>query len=475
MNLKTNVKEVTGVGEKRAQKFTKLNITNVNELIHHLPRAYQHRGNVLSLADAEDGTVGAFILTVGSEPKTTMIKNRMSLTKFMAFDDTRRCQITYFNQDYIKNSFIFGNAYRFWGKITVRGGMCMMSAPQYEPYIEGIPLPEFIPLYPLTEGITQKIMANTIQHAVKRVIAEDELPEILTENIRSKYNLCDVRYAIEAIHAPLNYDMLNRARERLAFDELFTFALGITLTKTKIKKVKALPMKRVDLKKFYSLLPFKPTNAQLRTNDEILGDMCGEAPMSRLVSGDVGSGKTVCAAAAVYIACKNGYQSAFMVPTEILAQQHYHDLKPMFESVGIRCALLIGSLKPTEKRRIHDYLQTGVIDLVIGTHALISAGVAFMKLGLVITDEQHRFGVMQRSALAERGENPHVLVMSATPIPRTLALILYGDLSISVIDEMPPGRQKVDTFIVDEDYRTRLNAFIRKQVEEGRQVYIVCP
>lgn len=454
-----------------------MNIFTADDLIYHLPRGYQHRGNIRSLAEAEDGEIGAFLLTIATEPRTAVLKGRMTITKLTAFDDTRRCTITYFNQNYIKDVFKTGDTYRFWGKLSIKNNMCELSSPQYELYTEEKPLPEFNAIYPLTEGISQKIMANTIRTTLINLINCDELTDILNDYIIEKYKLYDIRSALESIHIPDNFDSLNKARTRLAFDELFLFALGITITKSRINNTEALPMQRelADLNVFLSQLEFDLTGAQTRAINDIYNDICSDKPMSRLVSGDVGSGKTVCAAAAAYIACKNQYQTAMMVPTEILAHQHYNDLQPLFETLGIRCVLLTGSLKASEKRRIHDYIVTGVVDFVIGTHALLSAGVEFFNLGLVITDEQHRFGIMQRAALTERGHNPHVLVMSATPIPRTLALILYGDLDISVIDEMPPGRQKVDTFIVDESYRMRLNRFIHKQVTEGRQVYIVCP
>ena len=475
--MRTPVSELYGIGSKRAEKFTKLGVTTAGELIHHLPRGYQHRGNIQNLADAEDNTIGSFLLTISTEPRTAVLKGRMTLTKFTAFDDTRKCNISYFNQDYVKGVFKVGDTYRFWGKVNIKNTSYEMTSPQYELYLEDRPLPEFIAVYPLTEGISQKIMANTVRATLTRLIENDEITDILDDDILEKYNLYDMPSALQAIHIPENYDMLNKARKRLAFDELFLFALGITITKEKIKDTEALPMQRelADINVFLKQIKFELTGAQKRAIDDIYNDICGVKPMSRLVSGDVGSGKTVCAAAAAYIACKNQYQTALMVPTEILAQQHYNDLQPLFEKLGIRCVLLTGSLKASQKRRIHDYIVTGVAHLVIGTHALLSAGVEFFNLGLVITDEQHRFGIMQRAALTEHGLNPHVLVMSATPIPRTLALILYGDLDVSVIDEMPPGRQKVDTFVVDESYRERLNGFIKKQVAEGRQVYIVCP
>lgn len=477
INLKTPVSQLYGIGAKRAEKLNKLGLYHAADIIYHIPRGYQHRGNVQNLENAEENSVGSFLLTIGSEPRTAVLKNRMTITKFTAFDDTKRCAITYFNQDYIKNVFKTGDTYRFWGKLTIRNNVYELSSPQYELYLEDRPLPEFNALYPLTEGISQKIMAATVRKTLEHLIESDEIIDLFDDGIRNKYDLCDIVTALRKIHSPDNFDDLNTARKRFAFDELFLFALGMTITKNRINTVESLPMQRelAGLDIFLNQFEFELTNAQKRAIDDIYNDICGNKPMSRLISGDVGSGKTVCAAAAAYIACKNQYQTAMMVPTEILAQQHYNDLKPLFENLGIRCMLLTGSVKTSEKRRIHDYIVTGIAHFIIGTHALLSAGVEFFNLGLVITDEQHRFGIMQRAALTERGRNPHVLVMSATPIPRTLALILYGDLDVSVIDEMPPGRQKVDTFVVDESYRARLNGFIRRQVDDGRQVYIVCP
>lgn len=473
----TDIRRLPGVGDKRAALLAKLGITDVRSLLYHFPRGYQHRGDVRLLAEVSDGDVCSFILTVSSQPQTALLRGRLTLTKFTAFDESGKCNIVYFNQNYIKSVFTVGSVFRFWGRISVKGPVRELNSPQYEPVAGDIPLPEFKALYPLTEGLTQNFISSLVGCVLDRISA-DKIPEILPSSVREKYNLCSLSYAFNAVHRPDNFDMLNRGRDYFIFEELFLFALAVTLSKKAIRRSSA-PVMRLQtckINEFFSALPFALTGAQKRSVNEIFHDLASGAPMNRMLSGDVGSGKTVCAAAAVYCAVSCGFQSALMAPTEILASQHYGDLCPLFEKFGIKTALLTGSLKASEKRAIYEALASGSINFVVGTHAIISEGVAFARLGLVITDEQHRFGVAQRAALAGKsGTALHTLVMSATPIPRSLALVLYGDLDLSVLDELPPGRQKVDTFIVNESYRPRIDAFIRRHAEAGNQVYIVCP
>ena len=475
----TSVRYLSGVGEVRARSLARLGITDVRSLLRHFPRAYQHRGNIQTLEEAETGRVGSFLLTIASPPRSARLKGRMTITKVQAFDDTRSCTIVYFNQPYVKDVFKVGATYRFWGKATVRIGYVELSSPDYEPYYDGVVLPEFNPLYPLTQGVTNKYLIKIIGAALEGLTVTDD-DDPLPAPVRERAGVAPLDWALRAIHRPENYDVMDRARRRFVFEELYTFALGVSLQRRHKVEATAPVFRKCDMKSFVSALDFELTGAQKRVIAEIEHDVCdpGAHPMSRMVSGDVGCGKTVCAAAALWMAVSNGYQAALMAPTAILATQHYNDLSGLFSGLGISVELLIGSTAAAKKKKIKDRLASGDLDIVVGTHALISDGVEFKNAGLFVTDEQHRFGVMQRAALTQKGIGeliPHTLVMSATPIPRTLALILYGDLSVSRIDEMPPGRQKVSTFTVDESYRDRMNGFIRKQVSEGRQVYIVCP
>ncbi len=330
-----------------------------------------------------------------------------------------------------------------------------------------------MPIYPLTAGISQLLLSRAIRQGLDS--CADILPDCLPDGVRQAHQLCRVNYAYENIHFPESPEALDIARRRLAFEELFFFAIGLKLLRSRRETVSVEPFQPVDMAPFYNALPFTLTDAQRRCVEEAIADMQSGKPMNRLCQGDVGSGKTMVAAACVYFCIKNGRQAALMAPTELLAEQHYRGLAPLLERLNIRCALLTGSTTVKTKRSVTAQLATGEIDFAIGTHALISGGVAYADLGLVVTDEQHRFGVAQRTALAEKGEHPHTLVMSATPIPRTLALILYGDLDVSVIDQLPPGRKPIETYAVTSAYHPRLYAFIRKQVEAGRQVYIVCP
>ncbi|MBQ3065212.1 MAG: ATP-dependent DNA helicase RecG [Clostridia bacterium] len=474
---------LSGISRARAAAFARMGIHTLNALCHHYPRTYENRGAVSTVSDAVHGTTVSLVLTVGTQPKVTTIRRGMVLTRFSAFDETGSCVITYFNQPYLKDAFVLGSSYRFFGKCErTPGGRLQMTSPRHELLPLSDPgdastLPSLYPIYKSTSSLTQKIISSAIAQALPIVYpmqkdAEDALPQ----EICHTYGLCTSLYAIYNIHRPENEIALAAAEKRLAFEELMLFSLGLRLRKSMRRQHIGPPMQPVDMSAFTSALPYALTDAQKRTVAECEKDMTSQgAPMNRLLSGDVGSGKTVCAAAALYIAAKNGYQAAMMAPTEILATQHYQDLAPMFAAFGIECALLVGSTRPKEKIQIKQRLADGSLPLVIGTHALLEQDVVFRSCGLVITDEQHRFGVGQRAMLASKASHVHTLIMSATPIPRTMALMLFGDMDMSVLDTMPPGRQKVSTFAVDESYRTRLNGFIRKQVEEGHQVYIVCP
>lgn len=469
------VEHFFGIGMKRADAFHHMGLFTANDLVYHFPRAYEPRGRVKTTLTAEDGEVCSLILTVNTEPKTAMVRRGMMITKIAAFDDDGKCVITFFNQPYVKDVMQKGATFRFFGKVRREGFSVSMSAPAYEPYDGVRPLRPLVPVYPLTEGISQKLMGATVREALRVLNAAGGITDPIPSELREKYGLCTLGEALFGIHAPQTMQESENARRRLAFDELFCFAVSMLQNGRERGRPAEYRYEKPNRDAFLEKLPYQLTGAQQRTIGEIEADMTGTHLMNRLVVGDVGSGKTVCAAYAVYIALSAGRQAALMAPTEILARQHYEELSRFFEAFGFKVGLLVGGMTAAAKRRTADALAVGSIDFVIGTHALIEDSVIFRRLGLVIIDEQHRFGAGQRRALAEKSRETHLLTMSATPIPRTLAMVLYCDTDVSLVNEMPPGRQKVDTFCVDERYRERLYAFIRKNIEAGGQVYIVCP
>ena len=471
-----DISSVSGIGAKRKDAFARLGIYTVGDLLRHFPRAYQNRGNIRLLSDAVMGENCSYLLTIGTQPRTALLKNRMTLTKFTAFDDSGTVIINYFNSRFTEKAFHVGETFRFWGRVTSDRGRLMMSSPVKERFIDGISLPDVVPVYPSAAGLTQRIISDAVSDALS-MIEKCGIPETLPEEFRKRLGLPDAYTAYREIHCSGKLSDIGLARRYFAAEEAYIFSLGLSLTKNRKRSGTPPAMRNGDLSEFLPKLGFPLTNAQKRSVGEIASDMINaEVPMTRLLSGDVGSGKTAVCAAAMYIAAENGLQSALMAPTEILAVQHFESLSPLFEKLGFRVSHLTASTAAAQKKSIKAALASGGTDIVIGTHALITPDTEFSRLGLVVTDEQHRFGVSQRARLGGAGEiTPHVLVMSATPIPRTLSLILYGELSASMLDELPPGRQKTDTFVVDESYRGRLNSFIRKQVAGGGQVYIVCP
>ncbi len=474
---KISVKELNGVGRVKEQAYANAGVHTLLDLLYYFPRAYENRANIIPLTSTTPDGKCATVLTVATEPRVANIKRGMSLLKFRAFDESGMCDITYFNQNYLKDKFPIGSAFRFYGKVEKKKTKYEMTSPAAEPWVECAPPPPFVSVYRLCEGLSQKQIAQNIESILPLMSAT--LRDPLPEAVRLEHDLCTIHYALKEIHKPQSYQSLAIAKKRLIFDEFFLFATGLRAQSKHIQRHSAPPCPDSDISPLLSLLPYELTGAQKRTVADIASDMKKTEPMSRIVIGDVGCGKTACATAAIYIAVKNGYQAALMAPTEILANQHYNDLAPMLQRLGVKCALLTGSTTAANKRKIYAAMQAADknerLDVVIGTQALLTEGADFIAPGLVITDEQHRFGVNQRAMLSEKNKHTHVLVMSATPIPRSLALVMYGDLKMSKIDEMPPGRQRVDTFLVDESYRSRLDSFIKKQVDEGGQVYIVCP
>jgi len=470
---------VSGVGPTREKQLKKLGINTVKDLLYFFPRAYEMRGNTRQLSEIGFNQPESVILTVAGEVKSAAIKRGLTISKFRAFDESGACEIVFFNSPFVKDVFHTGSVFRFYGKANLSKSHIQFTNPKYEPIIPGQDLPPLVPVYPLTEGISSKfidkITAAVIDEALSSI--SDPLPD----DVRIEHSLPVLSYAIRNIHFPESEEALKKSLRRLAFDEMYIFGLGISISSQFRKKSVGVAFSPCDMTPITSLLPYELTNDQKQAVNDIYKDTVFRnedgfvRPMSRILIGDVGSGKTICAVMAMYIAAKSGYQSSLMAPTEILAQQHYSDVSKIFDDLGIKTALLLGSTPAKDKKKIYSELQSGEIQVIIGTHSLISDGVEFSNLGMIITDEQHRFGVRQRAALKDKASSAHLLVMSATPIPRTLALTMYGDLDISRIKEMPKGRMKVDTFVVDESYRERLNAFIEKQVENGGQCYVVCP
>ena len=473
-DLNTEVRYLKGIGEKKAQALAKLGVFSLRDLVSFFPRKYEDRSLVKPIALTCDGESVCVEAMVADTPRLARIRRGLDLVKLRAVDDSGSIDITFFNQPYAKDNLRRGESYVFFGRIEASGPRRSMVNPAYEKAdgprkVTG----KILPIYRICAGLNQRSMLQAVRQGLDECL--DQLPDVLPHEVRERCQLAQTDFAFENIHFPRDFEALELARRRLIFEELFVLACALGRMRGERTREKGIRMEASDLSRFWAVLPFSPTGAQRRAVEQALQDMDSGSVMNRLVQGDVGSGKTLVAAALIWHCAENGYMSAFMAPTEILAEQHCHTLTGLLSPLGLRVGKLTGSMSAKEKREVKALLKAGQLDLIIGTHALFSQDVEYENLALVVTDEQHRFGVGQRSALIGKGQKPHVLVMSATPIPRTLALIIYGDLDVSIIDEMPPGRQKVDTFAVDESYRQRLNGFIRKLVSEGRQVFVVCP
>lgn len=473
MDLFSSVRELHGVGPARAAQLEKLGIRTLYDLLAFFPRDYEDRTNPVTIAQLQPGVPACFRAMVVSQPVLRRIGGGQDITKLIVADETGKLTLSYFNQPYVKNQLHYGESYYFYGALQPEHGM-QMANPAHDPADRpGAVTNRLLPVYSLTAGLSNRLMTQCVQQAL--TFAAELLPEILPEQVRREYDLCGVTEAYTTVHQPPDWPALQRARKRLVFEEFFIFSAGLAVLRASRTELSAEPYAADCMQGFYAALPFRLTGAQQRAIRDVLRDMASGRPMNRLVQGDVGSGKTMIAAAAAFCAAKNGLQTAFLVPTEILARQHFASLRALMSCFSIETVLLTGSMPAAEKRRVKEAIASGEAKLILGTHALLSGDVAFQSLGLVIADEQHRFGVGQRAALAAKGRSPHLLVMSATPIPRTLALIAYGDLDISVVDELPPGRQTIDTFLVGERLRQRVHAFLRRQCAEGGQAYIVCP
>ncbi len=462
-----DIRFLKGVGEKRALLFKKLGIDTVGALLRFVPRSYEDWSKITPIAEAKGFGDVCIKALVTSPVKEHYIRKNMVLYKFTAEDSSGSMMVTLFNNKYDAAKIKPGFEYLFFGKIKADSFYFDMSAPKIRS-VEG----SYIrPLYPTCAGIT----TNTLEKAVKTALSSVVLKETLPKSIIEKLGLCSFEFAIRNIHFPSDNDALIKAKKRLVFEELFILQTSLLYIKDLNRGRTSCVINKDYSEEFLSSLPFSLTSAQLRCIEEAIKDMFLNRPMNRLIQGDVGSGKTAVAAAVMHTIAKNGFQAALMVPTEVLAEQHFKSLNGIFEPFGLKVALLTGSLTKKQKDTVKESIMNGDTDIVIGTHALLSDNVFFKNLGLVITDEQHRFGTRQRAALASKGKSPHVLVMSATPIPRTLALIMYGDLDISIIDEFPKGRQKIESYLVSTALRERYLNYIKKHVNEGRQAYIVCP
>ncbi len=471
-DLTSPVTVLSGVGKARAEAYAAAGVYTLEDLLYYVPRAYENRGEILPLAAARCDGKSALVLTACSAVRTSRIGGARTITKFRAYDESGTAEISFFNQPYLNEKFVLGSRWRFYGRVERRGNGASLTSPVFEPWAEG-ELPNFAAVYPLHEGLTQKAVAANALQALR--LCRERIKDPLPNDIRTENALCTLAFALRNIHLPESYEALAAAKRRLVFDELFTFTLAMSVRRGREKRKSSFVCKKQNISELQALLPYELTGAQKRAVREIAGDMRSGSVMSRIVVGDVGCGKTVVAASAIYIALLNGAQAALMAPTEILARQHFAQLEPTFSRLGFKTDLLVGSLSAAEKKSVKAHIASGETRVAVGTHALITADVRFESLGLAVTDEQHRFGVDQRASLARQNENVHVLSMSATPIPRSLALAVYGDTDLSLMDELPPNRQKVATFVVDGSYRDRLNAFILRTVEEGGQVYAVCP
>ena len=475
--LNKPIRFLKGVGEERARLFNRLGIFDVEDVITYFPRDYEDRSTLKTISLLEDGEACSFKGIVISNIVEFKTRRNLKILKAHISDGTGILTAVWFNQSYIKKTLKTNKEYVFYGKINRRPGLLEVNNPVFEALKEAGSKHnlKIVPVYPSTEKLTQNVIRSVIGNALNETAGKFE--DIIPKWIKKEYKLKEINYSIKNIHFPSSDNDFINARYRLVFEELFLLQLGLLKIKSFFeKKGDGISFKSVDeTKKLIESLPFKLTDAQSKVINEITIDMGKQKVMNRLVQGDVGSGKTVVALVSILTAVKNGYQSAFMAPTEILAEQHFKTTQAMFKNQGVNVGLLTGSTSKKKKNEMINSIKEGIIDVVIGTHAIIEENVEFKKLGLVLTDEQHRFGVRQRTILSKKGNNPDILIMTATPIPRTLALILYGDLDISVIDEMPKGRKPVETFVVDDSKRDRVNSFVRQKVAEGRQVYMVCP
>ncbi|MBS5793742.1 MAG: ATP-dependent DNA helicase RecG [Clostridiales bacterium] len=475
MLLSDNIITIKNIGEERSKKLQKLGIFTINDLIEYFPRDYDDRSNVCKIKDIELNKINTVKGKVISNPETAKIRH-VSITKIRIDDGTGFLEIVWFNQPYLKNTIKYKSDYIFTGKVIQKYGRIQMETPDYEIIDERELLSNgrIVPIYASTYKLPQKLFREVINQTLFAV--KDQIKEFLPDEILKENNLCSRHFAIENIHFPKDNKSFFIARRRLVFEELFLLQTKLLQIKGILEHKKCnINIKDKNIAPILNILPFNLTDAQNNVLKDIIDDLGKNKAMNRLIQGDVGSGKTVIAQILSYITVNNGYQVAIMAPTDVLASQHFESFKNIFEKLNIKCVFLSGNQKAKEKRENYALIQSGEAKIIVGTHAIIQDKVIFNNLGTVITDEQHRFGVKQREILSKKGENPHTLVMTATPIPRTLALILYGDLDISTIDKLPPGRKKIDTIFVNSTYYPRIYNFLKKNSDEKRQSYIICP
>lgn len=468
---KISVSNLGGIGNKRAELFAKLGINSIGDLLNFYPRSYEDWNLVEKIENLEYGTTVCIRATLATSVNDARISGGRIISKAMVFDDTGSLQIVFFNNRYISSMLKSGTEYLFYGKVTADSYGAQMVAPTFSAVQDATAI---YPVYKQAAGLPSKNIAKAVKQAL--AMLPNTIKDPFPQQVREIFDLCDLRTALQNIHFPKDHEALERARKRLIIEELVVLNLGMRYLQESNRGMSGVKINIDYSNDFERLLPFEMTDAQKRAVSDCIKDMKQKhTPMNRLVQGDVGSGKTAVAASVCYTVVKNGFQAAFMAPTEILARQHYETCCKLFENTDVKVGLLTGSLKESEKKKVRQKLADGEINLIIGTHALITDKTEFKNLGLAVTDEQHRFGVAQRSKLLGKGENPHLLVMSATPIPRTLGLIIFGDLDISVIDELPPSRKPVKTVWFRSNQRDRVYSFIRSEVANGRQAYIVCP
>lgn len=470
------VQSLKGIGPAKAKLFQKLGIRNVEDLFYYYPRGYKDKSILTDIKDLVPEHTYTIRATVAARPIEVRSKKGLLVVKAPVSDETGKINIVWFNNRFIKNSIKQGDELFFYGKVKLMGRDLVMESPEFEKTnsTASINLLRIVPEYPLTEGLSQKDVRKAVNTALEHT--EGMLTDIFPEDFRKRYQLSEINFSVNNLHFPETMFNMNLAVKRFKFEELFILQSGlIHIKRMNSAEEQGITFTQYDEREFIGKLPFSLTNAQLKVVDEIFKDMEKSKPMNRLVQGDVGSGKTIVALMAMYKCTRNGYQSLMMVPTEILAEQHYLSFKQILEGTGIRIELLKGSMTAKEKNAVLQRVKDHEADIIIGTHALIQDKVEFANVGLVITDEQHRFGVRQRNVLSEKGSNPDILVMTATPIPRTLTLILYGDLDVSLIDELPPGRKMIETYFIDSSKKERFYNFVKKELDQGRQAYFVCP
>ncbi|MGO1712394.1 MAG: ATP-dependent DNA helicase RecG [Senegalia sp. (in: firmicutes)] len=475
VSLDSSIQYLKGVGPKRAAKLNRIGIYTIYDLLFYFPREYDDRRKITKIKDLKNKEKVTIEAIVSGSSTTLRPRKNVAITKIPIKDDTGICYMVFFNQSYIEKTFKIGDKIKVNGRVDISYGNIQIQNPIYSKNDKDSNTNSIIPIYPLTNKLTNNEIIKLIKLAMSSNL--HNIDEIFTVDMRKKLNLIGIDKAIKNIHFPESRQMYKFSKYRLVFEEFLILQLGLLLVRSKLKNSKkGVVFNKVDRSdELLERLPFPLTNAQSKVFTEIKKDIESDKIMNRLVQGDVGSGKTIIAILSIFKAIVSGYQTVMMAPTEILASQHFEEISNLLGSFNIKCELLVGSLKAKKKEELLEEIKKGNIDIVVGTHALIQDSVMFKRLGLAITDEQHRFGVKQRAKLTEKGITPDVLVMSATPIPRTLAMILYGDLDISIIDELPPGRQKIDTYAVSENMKMRAFEFLRKQIDEGRQAYIVCP